>query len=512
MNEYLQLKKSNCKNCYKCIRNCPVKSIKFSDSQAYILQDECILCGICFLSCPQNAKKVRNDIEIAKKLIDSKRPVFVSIAPSFIANYDGINIKSIEKTLKKLGFFAVEETAIGATIVKTHYEKMIQENEQDVIISSCCHTVNSLIQKYYPDALKYLAKIMSPMQAHSAKIKAENPEAYTVFIGPCISKKEEASLSNGLVDCALTFEELSFWLETEKHDFLENIPEKEKTGRTRLFPTTGGIIRSMYTENTDFNYIAIDGVENCINAIKDVLAGNIKKCFIEMSACKGSCISGPVMNKNHRSPIKNFISTNNYAGENDFKITIPSRAEIKKNINTIFLKNQTPPENEIKNILSKMGKIAQQDELNCGSCGYNTCREKAIAVFNGKADLSMCLPYLKEKAESFSDKVITNTPNGIMVLNENLDIQLINDAACNIMNIKNKSDVIGCPVIRLLNPTDYVLMMTKNETKHVSKNFLAEYKKYVEETILYDQNYHIIISIMRDITEEELHKIKKEKN
>ncbi len=207
MTRYLKLKKSNCKNCYKCIRHCPVKSIKFANHQANIVDDECILCGQCFVNCPQNAKEIRSDTEAARALIASGAPVYVSLAPSFVANYPGVGIRSMEKALQKLGFTAVEETAIGATLVKREYERLVREGEQEVIISSCCHSVNLMIQKYYPEALPYLAKVDSPMLAHCRLIKEQHPGAKTVFIGPCISKKAEAETYDGIVDCVLTFEE-----------------------------------------------------------------------------------------------------------------------------------------------------------------------------------------------------------------------------------------------------------------------------------------------------------------
>lgn len=171
MQDYLKLKKANCKNCYKCIRHCPVKSIRFSDHQANIVNDECVLCGQCFVACPQNAKEIRNDVASAKALIAGESPVYASIAPSFVANYDGVTIKSMDRALKRLGFAGAEETAVGATIVKRQYDLMANMAEQDVIISSCCSTINLLIQKHYPQALPYLAHVVSPMQAHCKAIK-----------------------------------------------------------------------------------------------------------------------------------------------------------------------------------------------------------------------------------------------------------------------------------------------------------------------------------------------------
>ena len=179
----LTLKKSNCKSCFRCVRKCPVKAIRFSGNQAHIIGNECILCGNCVVQCPQNAKEIADGIEKTRVLLQSKDPVVVSLAPSFIANYDGVGIESMRRALCKLGFHDVEETAIGATIVKNEYERMIKEEERDVIITSCCHSINLLIQKRFPECLEYLADVMSPMQAHCSDIKSRIPGAKTVFIG-----------------------------------------------------------------------------------------------------------------------------------------------------------------------------------------------------------------------------------------------------------------------------------------------------------------------------------------
>ena len=419
----LTLKKSNCKNCYKCIRHCPVKSIRFSGNQAHIIGNECILCGHCFVVCPQNAKEIVDGTEKARVLLQSGDPVVVSLAPSFIANYEGVGIESMRRALKKLGFFDVEETAIGATIVKNEYERMLREEDRDIIITSCCHSINLLIQKYYPASLEYLADVMSPMQAHCADIKKRMPGAKTVFIGPCVAKKDEAEHYEGLVDAVLTFEELTNWLKAEGIA-LEKELDATPESRARFFPTTGGILKTMAQNAPGYTYLALDGVENCIAALKDIESGRIHKCFIEMSACVGSCIGGPVMEKYHSTaPIKDYVTIAAYAGEKDFDVAQPAPMSLKKTFTMIEHKLATPSESEIMSVLRQMGKFKPSDELNCGSCGYNSCREKAIAIIQGKAESSMCLPFLKDKAESFSDTIVKNTPNGLIVLNEDLEVQ-----------------------------------------------------------------------------------------
>ena len=510
MSNCLTLKKSNCKNCYKCIRHCPVKAIRFSGNQAHIISDECILCGQCFVVCPQNAKEIVDEREKVKVLLQGEEPVVVSLAPSFIANYEGVGIESMRRALKKLGFYDVEETAIGATIVKKEYERMLREEDRDIVISSCCHSINLLIQKYFPSLLGYLADVVSPMQAHCLDIKKRIPNAKTVFIGPCVAKKDEAQSYKDIVDAVLTFEELTKWLEEEQVELEQEI-DSEEYSRARFFPTTGGVLKTMEKDYLRYNYIALDGVEKCIVALRDIEKGNVHKCFIEMSACAGSCSGGPVMEKNNFfSPVKNYGTIADYAGKKDFVVAQPEFYGLKKTFGYMKREENIPTEEEIRIVLQQMGKFQKSQELNCGSCGYNTCREKAIAIYQGKAEISMCLPYLKEKAESFSDTIVKNTPNGIIVLNEKLEVQQINNTARKIFNIRYATDVLGDPVERILDPEIFANVLESGYNMRNKREFLAEYQCYVEQSVIYDQDSHLLIYLMRDVTEEETAREKKE--
>ncbi|MEG2928510.1 MAG: [Fe-Fe] hydrogenase large subunit C-terminal domain-containing protein [Oscillospiraceae bacterium] len=509
MAEFLKLKKSNCKNCYKCIRNCPVKSIRFSGNQAHIVGNECILCGRCFVVCPQNAKEIADDTEKVKVMLSGQEPVAVSLAPSFIANYHGVGIKSMEKALHQLGFDIVEETAIGATMVKKEYERILREDKPTVLISSCCHSVNLLIQKHYQNSLRYLARVVSPMQAHCMDIKKRYPNAKTVFIGPCVAKKDEANHYEGIVDAVLTFEELTRMLEENNITLTEHLDVIPQS-RARLFPTTGGILKTMKRDQEQYTYLAIDGLENCIAALDEIEKGSIQNCFIEMSACAGSCVNGPVMEKYHHMPISDYTQVTSYAGKEDFEVSPMDAATLVKQFEFIDRKLGMPTQSEVFAILRQMGKMKPSQELNCGSCGYNTCREKAVAIYQGKADLTMCMPFLKDKAESFSTNIVDNTPDGIIVLNENLEVQQINKAACSIVNLQMAQDILGEPIIRLLDPTDFMNVKLSGRTIHDKRIYLVEYGRYVDETIVYDKDYKVLICMLRDVTEQEKHREKKE--
>ncbi|MEG0768351.1 MAG: [Fe-Fe] hydrogenase large subunit C-terminal domain-containing protein [Ruthenibacterium sp.] len=501
MNKFLQLKRSNCKNCYKCIRNCPVKSIKFADGQANIIQDECILCGKCFVNCPQDAKQIRDDVPAVKQLIADGETVIATVAPSFIAEFPLADFSTMRTCLMQLGFADAEETAIGAQIVKTEYERMIASGKYDVLISSCCHSINSLIQKYHPAVLPCLAPVLSPMLAHGQLIKQQHPGAKVVFIGPCISKKEETEQYEQC-DVALTFEELESWM-SEQGIVPEGKAHAENGKRARFFPIAGGIIRSMDIEGTGFTYLAVDGVQNCIAAMKEVEAGNLKHCFIEMNACEGACVNGPGISHHHKSVLSGEVKVMAFAGDEAYQVAMPLSPELFKNIPYVGTHCAIPGEAALHEILLKMGKTSPEHELNCGSCGYNTCREKAVAVYQGKADLTMCMPFLKERAETFSGYVINNTPNAIFVMDEDLKVQQINKAACSLFNLKSPSDILGSPIVRLLNPAEYLAVTTGSVPIKQYEHYIAEYNRYVDETIVYDGEYRIVFSIMRDITEQQ---------
>ncbi len=509
MDYYLQLKKSNCKNCYKCIRHCPVKSIRFSDNQAHIVKEECILCGQCFVNCPQGAKQIRNDVDRVRALLSADAPVYASVAPSFVANYPGSSIDDMAVALKKLGFAGAFETAVGATDVKRQYDAIVDTEKQSIVISSCCHSVNTLIQKHFPEALPYLAHVLSPMQAHCTAIKKQFPGSKTVFIGPCISKKAEADQYEGIVDCVLTFEELTGWIAEAKLE-IGAAPDRRQGGIAALFPTTGGILRSMACDNPAYTYLTIDGVNNCMDALNDIVNGRLDHCFIEMSACVGSCIGGPAMDRDKHAPIRDFCQVDRYAGKHEFEVPVPVAAEKEKEFPFLGIAKSMPGSKAIDEILKKMGKTKPEDELNCGSCGYNSCRDKAIAVLNGKADLTMCLPFLKEKAESFSDIIIENTPNGIVVLNEAYEVQQINSAALKLMNLSDSGSILGDQVVRILDPEPFFTVVREGKNIHDKRVYLAEYRCYVEQTVIYDREYHLIMCIMRDVTGEELHKSKRD--
>lgn len=500
MPSVVNLKKSNCKNCHRCIRKCPVKSIRFTGHQAHIISDQCILCGQCFVVCPQNAKEIVDDTGKVRAMIQSGAPVIASLDPSFFACWENCGINSLRKALQELGFTDAEEAALGATLVKREYEKQLREEAQDVIITSSCHSINLLIEKHFPELRKYLSPVVSPMLAHAMDIKRRIPNAKVVYIGPCVSKKDEAV--GTCVDAVLTFEEfdqmrLSAGIEIEP-EFGESFP-----GRTRSFPTSGGILSSMDLPDNGYLYMTINGTKNCMNALRDLKSGNLSRCFIEMNICDGSCISGPIMEKYINSPVQHICSVLKHVGKEDFDIPQPEDGSLFLQHNIPAIHKTEPSEAEIRHILSKLGKNSEADELNCTSCGFDSCRDKAIAIYRGTADYSMCLPFIMDRSERFSNKILNNMPSGVVVVNEDLEVQQINRTAMQMLKISHESDVMGESVVRILDTAPFFTCLETGKPVKNLRSYFSDYDRYFDQTIVYDRSSRILIDIIQDVTEEE---------
>ncbi|MEG2597055.1 MAG: [Fe-Fe] hydrogenase large subunit C-terminal domain-containing protein [Oscillospiraceae bacterium] len=499
--EVLSFKKANCKDCYKCVRECPIKAIRVKDRQAQIIAEECILCGRCVKICPQNAKQVRDDVPLVKAMMQSGKKVVASLAPSYIAAFDTDGFAPIAEAIKKLGFFDVQETAAGANVVKREYERLVKE-KQPVVISSCCHSVVSLIQKYYVGCIPYLAKVLSPMDAHGRLMKQQYPDAEVVFISPCISKKDEVDqyCKSGSISVTITFDELSDWF-SEAGVTIDNACGDDSKFRSRFFPETGGIIKSMNLQS-DYQYMAIDGVENCRHALEEMMAGKMNGYFIEMSACEGSCINGPGMPREKKGMITSRTMVEKVADQSK-DYDVEHQLHLQKYIDMDLPHVDVPGETAITAILAKIGKTKPEDMLNCGACGYSTCREKAIAVYQKKAELEMCLPYMKERAESVSDQILDSSPNAIIALDSSFSIQQFNAAAYRLMKIDPNKKMVGVPIGEVYDEVELVNIIDSRQNILSEKCYLDRYGIYVEKSVIYDYDHGLLLIFLKDINKEE---------
>ncbi len=499
--EVLSFKTANCKDCYKCVRECPIKAIRVKDHQAQIIPEECILCGRCVKICPQNAKQVRDDVPRVKEMMKAGKKVVASLAPSYIAAFDTDGFAPIAEAIKKLGFADVQETAAGANVVKREYERLVRE-KQPVIISSCCHSVIRLIQKYHIGCLPYVAKVLSPMDAHGRLMKEQYPDAEVVFISPCISKKDEVDqyCGNESISITITFDELWDWF-AEEGVQIDNSKGDGSKFRSRFFPETGGIIKSMDLDPA-YKYIAIDGVENCRRALDEIAEGKMEGYFIEMSACEGSCINGPGMPHEKKGIITSRAMVEKIAHQKkDYDVV--HNLNLNKRIDLDLPRQNIPGEAAIWEILAKTGKTKPEDMLNCGACGYSTCWDKAIAVYQGKAELEMCLPYMKERAESVSDQILDSSPNAIIAVDSSFSIQQFNRAAYRLMSIDPEEKMAGRPIGDVYDEAELIDIIDSRQNVLSEKCYLDRYGIYVEKSIIYDYDHGLLLIFLKDINKEE---------
>ncbi|MGI5977522.1 MAG: [Fe-Fe] hydrogenase large subunit C-terminal domain-containing protein, partial [Candidatus Limivicinus sp.] len=384
-----------------------------------------------------------------------------------------------------------------------------RQNEYNTWISSCCPSVNSYIKKYRPKALKYLAPVLTPMQAHAKLLRSRFPDAELVFIGPCLAKKGEAAEDGSDVSAVLLFEELENWLNDAGIDIASvSDPVNKDAKLSRLFPSAGGILKTM-EKGEKFSYLSVDGFGTLSQTIDDIIDGKFRNCFIEMNFCRGGCIGGPSFQRKNigtaLSQLKVREAAGTYDRAKDFNITDgPDISAAFKSKRVIHMK---PSEAQIEAVLRQMDKFSPEDELNCGMCGYSSCREKAEAVLQGKAEISMCLPYIRKKAENYADKVINSMPSAVLSVNMSLEILQINPAACAIFGMEAES-LIGKPVRMILDEAEFVEALSSDKDFMSFSKYLPDYGVYIHETISPDRKSDLIICVLQDVTDEQMERRK----
>ena len=516
---YLDFKDARCKDCYKCLRECPVKAINLVDHHAMIIESRCILCGHCTEVCPQNAKSVHTERAEVEKLLKGGN-VIASVAPSFVSSFDLQDFNVMKLALGRLGFADAEETSIGAREVTAQYKKLLEAHTYKNFITSCCPAVNTLIELYYPKALAYLAPVDTPMIAHAKMIRKKHPEAKVVFIGPCIAKKREAHES-GVVDGVLTFEDLAAMFEDKGIVLSEiaRLPSKPAGGvnRAKYYPISRGIIKSFENYIDGYEFVAVDGADKCKEVLENI--ESLSGMFIEMNSCDSACVNGPCSLALKAGALKANADIRKYVSkdlaENE---SAPYEAEKDIDFSCVHERRRTedfvPTDRQIAEILAKTGKTKPEDMLNCGACGYNTCYEKAWAVANGYANIDMCVPYMRARAESMSYEIIQTSPNGIVLLDNDLNIMEINGKAKELLGIK-EYDVKGKGIFHYFNPTEFVLAQNDKKNIYNKKVFLEKTGCYIELTIIVLKDNKGTYAVMKDITqetknEEQLGKVKLE--
>ncbi|MBZ4653663.1 MAG: putative sensor protein [Peptococcaceae bacterium] len=510
MTDIISTRQADCKDCYRCLRTCPVKAISFKGNQARVDPDRCVLCGRCVVECPQKAKIVRNQIYKVKDYFSRKEPVYLSLAPSFPASFTK-EAKGVMKLLESAGFTKVEETAVGARYTVKGYQEEIAKSNGGTRISTCCPVVVNLVEKYYPELKANLLTVHSPMVAHARHLKeCYGKDIKVVFAGPCIAKLREAE-ENGL-DAALTFNQLK--------SLLDQVPVAGEEAlvvssgarlETRMFPVHNGVLHAMKGQwGLDEEYWSIEGIENCCEILESLQRKDIQPVFIEMMACQGGCVGGPAIDSPYglykrKQKVKEFYQQH---------LDAPSRPLLdnlvmEKSFSGKAVRKEVFTEEEIRSVLVKMGKLTKDDERNCEGCGYKSCRDKAVAVLAGLAVPEMCIPYMRERAESLASTIVQCTPNGILVLDKEMVVRDFNPAAKKLFSAIPLK--IGLKLSDYMDTQHYELVLEGRSSLTEQRVYYPEWGLMTRQIATPLKEDGFVMAIITDITQSEENRVQYQK-
>lgn len=419
-----------CQDCYKCLRQCRVKAIDIQDGHASVIANMCILCGNCVQVCPMGAKKVRSDIERVKLLFRMKKHVYASVAPSYLAEFEPVDSSQFIAALKDLGFEGVSETAIGAEQISAAVAARM-EKKASVSISSACPSVVELIKRYHPEYEKYVCNMLSPVLAHCKVLRETyGNDIGVVFIGPCIAKKREADENPYLLDVAITYHELRAWFDEEGIDPSVYAPDGGDTfvpneaHEGRLYPIDGGMIAGIKADSglTDGQFMSFSGIgaiQRALENLEDLTDRG--PLFLELLACEGGCVNGPMMHQRSGTIVKRSSVIRSFQGPRTVRADVPCvDVDHAWNIEPVAAPIYT--EDQIAEALKRAGKFGKEDELNCGGCGYDSCRSFAKALLDGRAEETMCMGYMRQLAQKQADALLRAMPSGVVIVDESLQI------------------------------------------------------------------------------------------
>jgi len=509
---------TECQDCYKCVRHCPVKAIKVGNGHATVVPELCIACGHCVEICPAHAKKVRDDSLTAKELIKNKEAVYVSLAPSWISDFENFSAPKIITALKQLGFTGVSETALGAQAVSASVATMLKDHNHGALISSACPVVVDYIRKYQADFVPAITKFLSPALAHASILRhTYGKDIAVVFIGPCIAKKNEADRHPELIDTALTFNELREWFGRENINFdniISNdnetfIPEPAEEGA--IYPIGGGMNKTLeiIPEFKDIILSDLDGLENIKLALDDLNPELVKDpVFIEALACHGGCVHGPGVQ--HKSP--GLVERLRVIGNCRLPETSPER---EYNVNITDTQNADKVQDrevtlqELQQALRSIGKTTPEDELNCGGCGYDSCRNFATALVLKKAESSMCVSFMRKNAQKKANALLRTIPSGVVIIDQNLELiecnrrfaEIFGNATVQIFDAKPGMN--GADLKRLV-PFYDLFTKCLNSGKDIYRNSYRMDNRLLDITIFSIEANEVAGAVIADVTNTEL--------
>ena len=513
--------KTDCQDCYKCVRRCPVKAIKIEDSSAMIVTDLCIACGICYKVCPAKAKQMRNDLPRAKFLVKSGKEIYISLAPSWVTEFPEYSAEQLIAAIRRLGIRGVSETALGAEEVSAETARILDKADSGLFISTACPTVVEYVEKYLPELTPNLVGVSSPLLAHCRLLKEEYGAGIeTIFVGPCIAKKLEADRHPELLSLSLSFADLRQWLKDEDIDpaslkpgvFDVFVPRRAKEGAA--YPIEGGMIETLkpYPSAKKAYLMQLTGIYNIERELENLRNTAFKQpVFIEALACPGGCINGPCTTDRQSGLDKRMEVLRNTEFDDNAGKRTPAH-DIRLNYASDTVAEPEFSESDIKKVLAKIGKYTQEDELNCGGCGYDTCRNFARALLDGKAEPEMCVSHMKQQAQRKANALIRCIPSPIVIADAKLNIMEYNDEFRDAFwNEEEHADIYDYENLRGANLRDFInftnlFSASLDLEQDIRREHIRQDDRVFDVVVFNIDKKQSVGGIIEDVTNVEMHK------
>lgn len=508
----------NCRGCYKCVRNCPVGAIQVRKNKVNILSHRCIRCGICYNICANDAIRTSVDVMKAIDLISQGKPVFLLMNPAILGAYKGLNFKQLAAAARRLGFSGAACASEGAAAAFAEYLKLAQAGKMKNIILSACPSVNSLIEKYYPELCDQLAPVASPMIAGGRLLKARNSNCAVIYCGSCLASYDEASdvRNSTEIDGVISYSELDDWFQTEGID-----PSQcgeaplvgSNGGKMNLYPIPGGFAQMLTDSGKTGKYypVHVNGIENCIEVCEELKNDALDGCFVEMYACDGGCVAGSSKLKKRSGKMETCLALRAYVNQHpDMPQVNDADVFFKRPVIAQPVTVMDPSEEDIEKTMKDMGLDDPTQAINCGACGYGTCRQKAIAVLRGETEPDMCMTLLRRKASRVANFVVDAMPLIAIIVDQQQRIIEFNQAAVNAFGISRK-EALSKYIFELMDPEDFLYVLSVKLGIKNKKLTLPEHGLTLTENMVYMKDQDVALGLFLDVTDEEKKKEKRRK-
>jgi iron only hydrogenase large subunit-like protein len=508
--------KTACQDCYKCLRQCPVKAITVRESSAFVDADRCITCGLCTSICPVQAKKIRGDTAAVRQLLRRGKKVILSLAPSWVTDFADVSRGELVARLKRLGFWGVSETALGAQEVSTHAAAMLESGRHRLLMSSACPVVVELVTRYHPDLAETITPLMSPALTHATLLKSwYGDDIAVVFAGPCIAKKLESDRNAKLLDAAVTFGEIRQWLDGEDAGAAgdpvsdtEFIPHQAEEGS--LYPVDSGMITGIRTGRQFppsvrfMSFSGLQAVESALEGLRELIAEG-DSVFLELLACEGGCVNGPCA-ANRRATAGKRLRVETAAPAPSVILPRPPETSVSLDYHPRCVENRTVTIEELRAALLRIGKETVEDELNCGGCGYSTCRDFALALVEERAEPPMCVSYMRKLAMNKAAALIRVMPSGVVIVDSELRVLECNSRFPEIMGrkVKDVYDLAGTLVdasLAKLIPFASLFQKVLASGEPIENKTIRVERRILTVSIFPIEERRIVGAVIQDVTE-----------